>query len=226
VPDSHPLKAVLFDMDGTLVDTEELWWEAVEHVASTRGYALSDADLPDVLGRPVTHVAGLLGRVTGSSSASLATDLHREFATRVSGRIVVRPGAVGLLDRLPSHGIAIGLVSASPRSIVDTVLRALGAGRFAVTVTADDTERTKPAPDPYLLAARMLGVPPAACVAIEDSPAGVRSAESAGCAVLAVPSVTPIPPAPGRAVLDSLEQADVPLLQALTRAAAHTADLR
>jgi HAD superfamily hydrolase (TIGR01509 family) len=218
VPDSHLLKAVLFDMDGTLVDTEELWWEAVEHVASTHGYKLSDADLPDVLGRPVTHVAALLRRVTGSALASLAEDLHREFATRVSGRIVVRPGAVGLLDRLPSHGIAIGLVSASPRSIVNTVLRALGADRFAVTVTADDTERTKPAPDPYLLAARMLGVPPAACVAIEDSPAGVRSAESAGCAVLAVPSLTPIPPAPGRAVLDSLEQADVPLLQALTRA--------
>ena len=218
MPDTHPLKAVLFDMDGTLVDTEELWWEAVEQVASTRGYALSDADLPDVLGRPVEHVAALLRRATGSSLASLAADLHREFASRVSGPIVVRPGAVGLLDRLPSHGIAIGLVSASPRSIVNTVLRALGADRFAVSVTADDTEHTKPAPDPYLLAARVLGVPPAACVAIEDSPAGVRSAESAGCAVLAVPSLTPIPPSPGRAVLDSLEQADVPLLRALARA--------
>jgi HAD superfamily hydrolase (TIGR01509 family) len=217
VPDSHPLKAVLFDMDGTLVDTEDLWWEAVEHVASTLGYELSDADLPDVLGRPVEHVATLLRRATGSSFVSLAADLHREFATRVEGRIVVRPGAVGLLDRLPSHGIPIGLVSASPRSIVDTVLRALGAGRFAVTVTADDTVRSKPAPDPYLLAARVLGVPPTACVAVEDSPAGVRSAESAGCAVLAVPSLTPIPPAPGRAVLDSLEQADIPLLRALTR---------
>ncbi|GAB2800505.1 HAD family phosphatase [Actinoallomurus bryophytorum] len=218
MPGSHPLKAVLFDMDGTLVDTEELWWEAVGQVASTLGYELSDADLPDVLGRPVEHVAALLRRATGSSSVSLAADLHREFATRVEGRIVVRPGAAGLLDLLPSHGIAVGLVSASPRSIVNTVLRALGADRFAVTVTADDTERTKPAPDPYLLAARMLGVPPVACVAVEDSPVGVRSAESAGCAVLAVPSVTPIPPAPGRAVLDSLEQADVPLLQALTRA--------
>lgn len=217
MPDSHPLKAVLFDMDGTLVDTEDLWWEAVEHVAATRGYEVSDADLPDVLGRPVAHVAAVLRRATGSSLASLAADLHREFATRVSGRIVVRPGAVGLLDRLPSHGIAIGLVSASPRSIVDTVLRTLGADRFAVTVTADDTEHTKPAPDPYLLAARVLGVPPEACVAVEDSPAGVRSAERAGCPVLAVPSVTPIPPAPGRTVIDSLEQADIPLLQALAR---------
>jgi HAD superfamily hydrolase (TIGR01509 family) len=217
--DPHPLKAVLFDMDGTLVDTEELWWQAVEQVASTLGHELTDADLPDVLGRPVGHAAALLRRATGTdtSLASLAADLHRQFAVRVEARIVVRPGAVELLDRLPSHGIAIGLVSASPRSIVDTVLRALGADRFAVTITADDTERTKPAPDPYLMAAHVLGVPTTACVAIEDSPAGVCSAETAGCHVLAVPSLTPIPLAPGRTVLDSLEQADIPLLQALAR---------
>jgi HAD superfamily hydrolase (TIGR01509 family) len=215
VPDSHPLKAVLFDMDGTLVDTEEMWWQAVEHVASTLGYELTGADMPDVLGRPVEHTAALLGRATGTPVVSIAADLHREFATRVEARIVVRPGAVELLDRLPSYGIALGLVSASPRSIVNTVLRALGADRFAVTITADDTERTKPAPDPYLMAAHVLGVPTTACVAVEDSPAGVCSAEAAGCQVLAVPSLTPIPPAPGRTVLDSLEQADIPLLQAL-----------
>jgi HAD superfamily hydrolase (TIGR01509 family) len=221
VPDAgtapHPLKAVLFDMDGTLVDTEELWWQAVEHVAATLGYELTDADLPDVLGRSVGHAAALVRRATGTdaSLAALAADLHVQFASRVESRIVVRPGAVELLDHLPSHGITVGLVSASPRSVVDTVLRTLGADRFAVTVTADDTEHTKPAPDPYLMAAHMLGVPTTACVAIEDSPAGVRSAETAGCRVLAVPSLTPIPPAPGRTVLDSLEQADVPLLRAL-----------
>jgi HAD superfamily hydrolase (TIGR01509 family) len=215
--DPHPLKAVLFDMDGTLADTEELWWQAVEHVASTLGYELTDADLPDVLGRPVAHTAAVLRRATGTEAplASLAAHLHREFATRVEARVVPRPGAVELLDELHRHGITTGLVSASPRSIVDTVLRALGPHRFAVTITADDTEHTKPAPDPYLVAAHMLGVPPSACVAVEDTPAGVCSAEAAGCQVLAVPSRTPIPPAPGRTVLDSLEQADVALLQAL-----------
>jgi HAD superfamily hydrolase (TIGR01509 family) len=215
--DSCSLKAVLFDMDGTLVDTEGMWWQAVEHVAAGLGHELTDADLPDVLGRTVEHTAAVLRRVTGAPAAPIAGDLHREFAARVAARTVVRPGAVELLDRLPGHGIAVGLVSASPRSIVNTVLRTLGAGRFAVTVTADDTERTKPAPDPYLMAARLLGVPVTACVAVEDSPAGVCSAEAAGCRVLAVPSLSPIPPAPGRTVLDSLEQADVPLLRRLVR---------
>jgi HAD superfamily hydrolase (TIGR01509 family) len=211
-------RAVLFDMDSTLVDTEELWWQAVDHVAATVGYELTDADLPDVLGRPVAHTAGVLLRrasTTAVSADALAADLHRQFALRVTARVVVRPGAAELLDRLPSYGVAVGLVSASPRSIVTIVLRTLGTDRFTVTVSADDTEHTKPAPDPYLLAARLVGVPPAECVAVEDSPAGVRSAEAAGCPVLAVPSRTPIAPAPGRAVLDSLEQADITVLRAL-----------
>jgi beta-phosphoglucomutase-like phosphatase (HAD superfamily) len=103
--------------------------------------------------------------------------------------------------------------------VADIVLRALGPERFAVTVTADDTERTKPAPDPYAAAARALGVPPAACVAVEDTPTGVASAEAAGCCVLAVPSVEPIPRISGRTVLESLEQVDLPLLRSLTAGA-------
>jgi HAD superfamily hydrolase (TIGR01509 family) len=170
-----------------------------------------------VLGRPVEHTAAHLRRVCGTTIPldRLAADLHREFATRVENRIVPRPGAVELLDRLHRQAIPVALVSASPRTVVDTVLRSLGPERFAVSITADDTERTKPAPDPYLAAARTLGVPPSACVAVEDTPTGVASAEAAGCPVLAVPSLAPIPPAPGRTVLHSLQQADIALLQAI-----------
>ncbi|MFG2881021.1 HAD-IA family hydrolase [Streptomyces sp. NPDC048297] len=196
-----PLQAVLFDMDGTLVDTEHLWWEAVEQVA---GRPLSEADQPEVLGRPVEHTAAWLAAGSGRDGAELAAELHREFADRVRTEIVPRPGALDLLDTLAAAGVPTALVTASPRAVADVVLDALGAHRFAVSVTADDTERTKPAPDPYLAACRALGVEPAGCVAVEDTETGVASAEAAGCAVLAVPSLAPIGAAPGRTLRDTL----------------------
>ncbi|MFE6488038.1 HAD-IA family hydrolase [Streptomyces sp. NPDC057757] len=209
------LQAVLFDMDGTLVDTERLWWEAVEQVAGGLGRRLTGADQPDVLGRPVEHTAAWLGGITGTPVERVAGELHREFADRVRTGVVPRPGALALLDSLARDGVPTALVTASPRAVADTVLTALGAGRFAVSVTADDTERTKPAPDPYLAACRALGVDPAGCVAVEDTQTGVSSAEAAGCAVLAVPSLAPIAPAPGRTVLGSLREVTPARLRAM-----------
>lgn len=149
-------------------------------------------------------------RMSRSSAAGpLAAELHREFAARVRTGIVPRPGALALA------GVPTALVTASPRAVADTVLAALGATRFAVSVTADDTEHTKPAPDPYLAACRALGVDPAACVAVEDTETGVTSAEAAGCAVLAVPSLAPIEAVPGRTVLPSLAGVTVAQLGAM-----------
>jgi HAD superfamily hydrolase (TIGR01509 family) len=210
-----PLQAVLFDMDGTLVDTERLWWEAVQHIASGLGRPLTEADQPDVLGRPVEHTAAWLGRLTGRPVPPLTDRLHREFSDRVRTGIVPRPGALDLLDALAREGVPTALVTASPRSVADSVLTVLGADRFRVSVTADDTPHTKPAPDPYLAASRALGVDPARCVAVEDTPTGVSSAEAAGCAVLAVPSVAPIEAAPGRTVVASLEEVTPDRLRAL-----------
>ncbi|GAA5013593.1 HAD family phosphatase [Kitasatospora paranensis] len=212
--------AVLFDMDGTLVDTEHLWWQAAAELAAELDLTLTEADLPEVLGRAVEHTAAHLHRTsgTGRDEDDLVAALNDSFAGKVAGRAVPRPGALALLAELRAAAVPTALVSASPRRVVDLVLSGLGREWFTVTLAAEDTPRTKPEPDPYLAAADRLGLDPADCVAVEDTPAGVASASAAGCAVLAVPSTVPITAAGRVTLLDSLEQADLALLGRLAAA--------
>ncbi|MEE1785242.1 HAD family phosphatase [Streptomyces sp. SP17BM10] len=215
LPGSVLPAAVLFDMDGTLVDTEHLWWEAAAELAEELRRPLTDQDAPEVLGRAVEHTAAHLHRVSGTelSEAEVAERLGESFAGKVAAETVPRPGALALLASLREARVPTALVSASPRRVVDLVLSTIGRDWFTVTLAAEDTERTKPAPDPYLAAAERLGLDPAACVAVEDTPTGVTSASTAGCAVLAVPSTaTPMPDGARITLLDSLENADLALL--------------
>jgi HAD superfamily hydrolase (TIGR01509 family) len=219
------LQAVLFDMDGTLVDTERLWLEAVRIQAEQLGLVLDEQDQPHILGRAVADTAEHLHRRLLSEDAArplpldrLAAALDERFALLVAAEVVPMPGALALLDALVAAGVTTALVSASPRHVVDVVLDALGRHRFAVSFAAGETPRTKPAPDPYLAAAAALGVATAHCVAVEDTPTGIASAEAAGCAVLAVPSAARVEEAPGRLVVGSLLDVDLALLRALVRA--------
>ncbi|WP_308311622.1 HAD family hydrolase [Streptomyces sp. ISL-111] len=219
--------AVLFDMDGTLVDTEVLWWETAREVAAGLGHRLSEADAPEVVGRAVADTAAHLIEVTGGDASALpdtaadraaalertAAELTDSFFRKVDAGAPLRPGAAALLASLEGAGVPFALVSASPRSVVDAVVAGSLAGvDFAFTLSADDTVRTKPYPDPYRAAAERFAADPAACVAVEDSPDGTASADAAGCAVLVVPSLLPVAPGRARTFARSLEEVDLGVL--------------
>jgi HAD superfamily hydrolase (TIGR01509 family) len=211
------LKAVLLDMDGTLVDTEGFWWETEVEVFATLGHPLDEAWREVVVGGPMTRSAAFLIEATGAdvSIPELSVLLNKGFEERISKDLPLMPGARRLLDELAARKIPAALVSATHRRIMDRILTSLGPRRFALTIAGDEVERTKPHPDPYLLAAAGLGAEPFECVVVEDTATGVASAEAAGCRVVAVPSVAPIAPAPGRTVVASLEAVDLAFLQDL-----------
>jgi HAD superfamily hydrolase (TIGR01509 family) len=217
---SSELAAVLFDMDGLLVDTEPLWFETETEVMARLGAPWTVEDQERLLGGSMEHTVGyLLAKATRPATPhEVARWMMDGMLSRAAaGRVVVRPGARELLAAIAAAAIPYALVTSSEREFAEAVIK--GAGfRFPVTVTADDATRTKPDPEPYLLAAKLLGVPPEQCVALEDSPNGVISATTAGCRVIAVPSLLAIPPAQGRLVVPSLSDIDVETLRALAAA--------
>ncbi|WP_411106378.1 HAD family hydrolase [Streptomyces sp. cmx-4-9] len=215
--DGHALQAVLLDMDGTLVDTEGFWWEIEAEIFGELGHRLEDSWRDIVVGGPMSRSASFLIEATGAdiSVGELSVLLNERFEARIADQVPLMPGAERLLSELARHHVPTALVSASHRRVIDRVLLTLGRERFATTVAGDEVLRTKPHPDPYLLAARTLGAHPSRCAVIEDTATGVEAAEAAGCRVVAVPSVGLIAPAPGRTVVGSLEDVDLAFLRAL-----------
>ncbi|WP_073947498.1 HAD family hydrolase [Streptomyces kebangsaanensis] len=211
------LQAVLLDMDGTLVDTEGFWWDVEVEVFAALGHTLDESWRHVVVGGPMTRSAGFLIEATGAAItlAEVTTLLNEAFEDRIDGMLPLMPGAARLLAELSEHRIPTALVSASHRRIIDRVLTSLGPQHFALSVAGDEVSRTKPHPDPYLLAAVGLGVDPARCAVVEDTVTGVTAAEAAGCQVVAVPSVAPIAPAPRRTVVPSLEDVNLSFLHGL-----------
>ena len=228
------LAAVLFDMDGLLVDTEPLWLETETEVMARLGAPWTEADQQALLGGSMARtVEYLLSKATRALPAqgratprrppekSLPTPEDIAFWMRegmlervAAGRVSVRPGARELLAAVLASGVPSALVTSSERAFAEAVLASTGF-RFPVVVTGDDVTAHKPDPEPYLLAAKLLGADPARCVALEDSPSGVASAGAAGCLVVAVPSLLPIDPAPGRVVVASLTGVNMEVLGVL-----------
>jgi HAD superfamily hydrolase (TIGR01509 family) len=193
-------------MDGLLVDTEPLWLEAETAVMARLGADWTTEDQVQLLGgsldRTVRYLMGKARRPAPPGQVaewlmSGIVELVRDHG------VPVRPGAPELLAEVAAAGLPHALVTSSERRFMDVVLARTGL-RFDALVCADDVSVTKPDPEPYLLAAKLLGADPARCFALEDSPNGVASADAAGCRVIAVPSLVPIEPAPGRTVVRSL----------------------
>jgi len=213
------LAAVLFDMDGLLVDTEPLWLETETEVMARLGAPWTPADQQVLLGGSMARTVGyLLAKATRPVPPETVERWMNEGMLDLvrAGRAVVRPGARELLAEVSAAGLPHALVTSSQRGFADAVLGATGL-TFPVIVCAEDVTAGKPDPEPYLLAAKLLGVAPEACVVLEDSPNGVASATAAGCHVVAVPSLLPIPPAPGRVVVTSLAGVNLAALREIAR---------
>jgi HAD superfamily hydrolase (TIGR01509 family) len=202
------LQAVLFDMDGLLIDSEPLWFQAEAEVMAKLGGTWAEGDQKALLGGSLDRsVSYLLKRAERPVPPdTVAAWLLGGITARVRDHgVSVMPGARELVAEVAAAGVPYALVTSSQRCFVDAVLRRTGL-RFPVIVCAEDPSRA---------AARRPGADPARCVALEDSATGVASAEAAGCRVVAVPSLAPIEPRPGRAVARSLLGIDLAWLRAL-----------
>jgi len=210
-----PDLAVLFDLDGTLIDSEGLWWRAECRIVSGLGGEWTPEDQAHCLGGPLERVSSYMAERTMTSVPPdvIGAGLLDEMESLLrSEPLLWRPGARELLAECRAAGVPTALVSASHRRLLDAVAEAIARDvdahdgqAFGVTVAGDEVNNGKPHPEPYVAAAQMLGVPIEACVVIEDSPTGVASGQHSGAFVVAVPHIVDIPPAPRRRVIASLD---------------------
>lgn len=216
------VQAVLFDMDGLLIDSEPLWTVAETELAARLGGVWTDEVKAAVVGHrldvAIPTILEWYGVPLSPESIAGAWDfLQGRMVELFDTQLPVHHGALELIDAVRGRGVATALVSSSYRVLVDAALHRLGAERFDVTLAGDEVTHAKPAPEPYLTACTRLGVEPERAVVLEDAISGVLSAEAAGCPVVAVPFVAPIDPASGRWIVDALTDIDVDWLLALRR---------
>ncbi|BBX22924.1 phosphoglycolate phosphatase [Mycolicibacter terrae] len=203
------MRAVLCDMDGTLVDSEKLWDVAMDALYDRLGGVLR----PEVRAATVGGCAENTMRIVyddlglpldPAAMADSAHWLHDYTAGLFDTGLPWCDGARELLDGLAAAAMPVALVTNTPRALAERALDTIGRHYFAAVVCGDEVDRGKPAPDPYLRAAQLLELDPRWCLAVEDSPTGAAAAEAAGCAVLVAPNAIPVPGGPRRRQVASL----------------------
>lgn len=202
--------AVLWDMDGTLVDAQRLWDIALYELAEELGGQLSAEANARMAGTSMAATLRMLFDELGLPHTEEGyADADKWLTARMrelySDRLIWQPGAVDALRMVRAAGLPAAMVTTTVRELTELALDQMGREYFDATVCGDEVDgRNKPHPEPYLRAARLLGVDPAASVAVEDSPTGVASAEAAGCTVIVIPGEVPVEPGERRIFRPSL----------------------
>ncbi|MDQ3096398.1 MAG: HAD family phosphatase [Actinomycetota bacterium] len=214
--------AVLWDLDGTLVDTEPSWLAAELALARRHGGTWSEADGLALVGNDMIASGRYIRDRMGLplTPEQIVDELFDDMVAIVETGVVARPGALELLGELRSLHIPCALVTMSYRRMVEPIVAQLAPTAFDALVTGDEVAQGKPHPEAYLTAARLLGVAPERCIAIEDSVTGATSAQAAGARVVVVPNRVEVPAVPGRTVLATLERLRVVDLVAAAASAA------
>jgi HAD superfamily hydrolase (TIGR01509 family) len=184
------IEAVVFDLDGVVVDSEQVWDDVRERLAKEGGGRWHDRAQADMMGMSSPEWSAYMHDVIGlpESPEQINDEVVRRMIERYADSLPLIDGAIDAIRRL-AEGFTLAVASSSNRSLIELVLDRAGvAGLFAVVVSSEEVPRGKPAPDVYLEAARRLGVAPGRCAAIEDSSNGIRAAHAAGMRVLAIPN--------------------------------------
>ncbi len=209
--------AVLWDMDGTLIDSEHHWLSSEKELATAHGVIWTEEDGLDLVGMSLLDSSKVIKEKLRSSLApeEIIDQLTAMVTSKLADHLPWRPGALDLLRELKDAGVKTALVTMSMRTMALRVAESIGFDAFDLVVAGDDVQFGKPHPEPYLKAASLLGVDPANCVAFEDSKTGLTSAEIAGTMAIGIPNVVRIPAQEGRILWPTLEGVTLSDLQAL-----------